>query len=181
MEQLTINKIHNAQIFASQKSAIKCQMSTVKCSPRGYTALELLIVIAIIGVLMAVVVPSFMTFRRNSLLNTDTMNLVTLINRARLSSVSSKNDNQYGIHLEAGKAVLFAGPTYSAGASTNETHTFDAALTLSSIVVNGGGSDVLFEKVTGATSQNATTTLLVTGTTSSTTVLVYPTGVATIK
>lgn len=148
---------------------------------RGFTALEILIVIAILGILLSVILPSFMNFRRSSLLNTDTMNLITLINRARLLSVSSKDDDQYGIHLESSKAVLFKGSVYSAGTTTNETHTFSTGLTLSSIAVNGGGSEVLFEKVTGATTQNATTTLLVTGTTSSTTVLILQTGVATIN
>lgn len=149
---------------------------------RGFTALEILIVIAILGILLAVIMPSFMNFRRSSLLNTDTMNLVTLINRARLLSVSSKDDAQYGIHLESGMAVLFKGTTYDTASSTNETHIFSTGLTLSSIAISTGGSEVLFEKVTGATTNSAaaTTTLLVTGTTSSTTVLIYPTGIATI-
>lgn len=146
----------------------------------GFTALELLIVIAIMAILLAVIVPSFLNFRRSSLLNTETQQLVTMINRARLLSVSSKNDDRFGIHLEAGKVVLFQGATYATSSPTNEVHAFDPALTLSSVAINGGGSELLFEKVTGATSQNATTTLLVTGTTASTTVLVLPTGVVTI-
>ncbi|MFZ2303487.1 MAG: prepilin-type N-terminal cleavage/methylation domain-containing protein [Minisyncoccia bacterium] len=156
-------------------------MSKVKCPRHGFTALEILIVIAILAILLATILPSFMNFRRNSLLNTDTMNLVTLINRARLLSVSSKDDERYGIHLETTKAVLFKGGVYDTASSTNETHIFSTGLSLSSIAINGGGSEVLFEKVTGATTQNATTTLLVTGTTSSTTVLILPTGIATIN
>lgn len=147
----------------------------------GFTITELLIVVAILGVLMSITIPSFTDFRRSSLLNTDTMGLVTLINKARVLSISAKNDDQYGVHLEGGKAVLFQGGTYSAGAITNEEQVFSAGLALSSIMVNGGGSEILFEKVTGATSQNATTTLLIIGTTASTTILVYPTGIATIK
>ena len=159
---------------------VTCHMSKVKCSPRGFTALELLIVIAIMAILLAVIIPSFLNFRRSSLLNTETQELVTVINRARLLSVSSKNDERFGIHFEAGGVTLFQGATYTVGAGTNEVHTFNPAVTLSSIAINGGGSELLFEKVTGATSQNATTTLLVTGTTASTTVLVLQTGVVTI-
>lgn len=147
---------------------------------RGFSLLELLIVLAILAILVAVIATPFMNFRRNSFLNTDTMNLITLINRARLLSISSKNDSQYGIHLESGQAVLFQGATYTPGAPTNEVHAFTSPLALSSIQINGGGSEILFEKVTGATSQNATTTLLVTGTTASTTVVIRKTGIATI-
>lgn len=147
---------------------------------RGFSALELVIVIAILAALLASIVPSFMNFRRSSILNTETQELVTVINRARLLSVSSKNDQQFGVHFEAGRVVLFQGAAYSAGATTNEAHMFNSMLTLSPITINGGGAELLFEKVTGATSQNATTTLLVVGTTASTTVVVRPTGVATI-
>lgn len=147
---------------------------------RGYTVLELLIVIAILVLLLATIIPSFLDFRRSSILNTETQELITMVNRARLLSVSSKNDEQFGVHFQTSKIVLFQGATYSAGASTNEEHLFNSMLMLSNITVNGGGSDVLFEKVTGATSQNATTTLLVTDTTASTTVVILPTGVATI-
>ena len=149
---------------------------------RGFTALEIAIVIAIMALLLATVIPSFMDFRRNSLLNTNTQNLVTLINRARLLSVSSKDDNQYGVHLEASKVVLFKGTTYTGGVATNEEVVFDAGLSLSSINISGGGAEVLFEKVTGATtgSVSATTTLSITGTTASTTVLIYQTGVTTV-
>ena len=148
---------------------------------RGVTALELLMVIAILGILYAIIVPSFLDFRRNSILNTETLQVVTLINKARLSSISSKGDIQYGVHFEATKVVLFNGVTYSPTAITNEVHVFNTVLTLSPIVVNGGGGDTVFQKITGATTQNATTTLRVVGSaTASSTVVVRPTGVATI-
>jgi len=150
-------------------------------SARGFSVLELLVVIGILVVLMASIVPSFLNFRRNSILNTETEELITVINRARLLSVSSKNDQQFGVHLESGKVVLFQGAAYSVGVSTNEEHLFNSALGLSSIVINGGGAEIVFEKVTGATHQNATTTLLATGTTASTTVLVFPTGIVTMQ
>jgi len=146
---------------------------------RGFTLLELLIVIAVLGVLLAIIVPSLASFRQKSILNTETQELVTVINRARLLSVSSKNDDQFGVHFDSSHVVLFQGSAYIIGDPANETHTFDSSLTLSS-TVTGGGSNVVFEKVTGATSQNATTTLLVTSTTASSTVLVYPSGIVTI-
>ncbi|KKT81966.1 MAG: hypothetical protein A3B07_00115 [Candidatus Yonathbacteria bacterium RIFCSPLOWO2_01_FULL_43_27] len=146
---------------------------------RGLTFLELTISVGILAILLVIVIPSFMDFRRNSILSTETQNVITLVNKARLSSMSSKEDFQYGIHFEADKVVLFQGDTYVAGAGTNEEHVLNTALTLSPIVVNGGGADVVFQKVTGATNQNATTTLLVIGGTASTTIVVFPSGVST--
>lgn len=137
-------------------------------------------VLGILGILLVSTIPPLLSFKQKSILNTETMELITTINRARLLSVSSKNDQQFGVHFESSKVVLFQGATYTAGVATNEVHAFNPSINLSSIVVNGGGSNVVFEKVTGATNQNATTTLSVAGTTSSSTVLVRVSGIATI-
>lgn len=147
----------------------------------GFTIIEFLIAFAIMGALLAAILPSFISFRRSSALNTETEELLTVINRARVLSVSSKNDQQFGIHFETNRVVLFQGPTYSAVDPANEIHTLNSLLALSGTTINGGGSEVLFQKVTGATSQNATTTLVVSGTTASTTILVFPTGIATVQ
>ncbi len=173
------------QIQPKQNPQVSCSehaLSVVKCSSSGFTILELLIVISILGVLVAVVVPSLMTFRRSSVLNTETQEILTMVNRARTSSMSSRGDLQYGIHFEATRMVLFQGGVYSDVASTNEVHIFDPLLTLGTITINGGGSVVLFQKFTGTTNQNATTTLRVVGSaTASSTVIVRPSGVATIN
>lgn len=146
----------------------------------GFTLIEILIVVSILGLLLSVTIPSFTAFRQNSSLNGDALNLVTLISRARLLAVADKGDVQYGIHLESSKVVLYPGTTYTAGASSNETYTFSSGITLSNIEINGGGSEILFNKVTGSTTQNATTTLRVTSTNASSTVIILNSGIATI-
>lgn len=148
---------------------------------RGFTLLEIIIVISILAILLSIILPSLTNFRQKSILNTETQEMTTLINKARLSSMSSKNDQQYGIHFEAGKIVLFEGTTYTAGAGTNEEHLFNTALTLAPITINGGGAETVFQKITGSTNQNSTTTLkVVTNTSASTTIIILPSGIATI-
>jgi prepilin-type N-terminal cleavage/methylation domain-containing protein len=150
------------------------QWSMVKCSQRGFTALEILIVIAILGILVAVIFPPLINFRRSSVLNVETQEMVTLINKARLSSMSSKGDVQYGVHFATTSITIFQGATYVFGATGNEEHVFDPT-------VNGGGTDVLFQRITGATDQNATTTLsVVANTSASSTVVVRSSGVVTL-
>jgi prepilin-type N-terminal cleavage/methylation domain-containing protein len=160
------------------------QWSMVKCSQRGFTALEILIVIAILGILVAVIFPPLINFRRSSVLNVETQEMVTLINKARLSSMSSKGDVQYGVHFATTSITIFQGATYVFGATGNEEHVFDPTVsigTAGSIVVNGGGTDVLFQRITGATDQNATTTLsVVANTSASSTVVVRSSGVVTL-
>jgi len=147
---------------------------------RGFTFLEVVIVIAILSIIVATVLPPLMNFRKNSTLNSEVQEVMTLINKARMSAISSKDDQQFGIHFEAGKVVLFQGVTYTPGAATNEEHILDAAIT-GITTINGGGSELLFAKIIGSTSQNATTTLLIVGTTASTTILVRQSGIVTVN
>ncbi len=159
----------------------KCDTRTVPCAERGFTLLEIIIVISILGALLSMILPPLTSFRQKSILNTEAQEMTTLINKARLSSMSSKNDHQYGIHFEAGKIVLFEGTTYTAGAETNEEHLFNAVITLAPITINGGGAETIFQKITGSTDQNSTTTLKVTANNSaSTTIIILPSGIATI-
>lgn len=146
------------------------------------TGIELLIVIAILGILMSFILPSFLAFRRYSALNTTTEEIVTVINKARLSTISSKGDNQFGVHFQADKVVLFTGTTYTAGAVGNEESVLDPMLTLAAITLAGGGADVIFQKITGDTDQNGTMSLrVVAAPTASSTITIKPTGVVRIN
>ena len=161
--------------------ATNYKLQTTNCS-RGFTAIEILIVVFILGLLSAIIISSFSAFRKQSLLSTETQEIITTINKARLSSMSSKSDQQYGVHLQSTKIVLFQGTTYATSSSSNETHIFDPLVTLGTITINGGGADIVFQKITGGTTQYATTTLSVVGSsTASSTILIRGTGVVTVK
>lgn len=170
MKFLLNSKILNKRKLAHDNSFFK----------KGYTFLELVIAISILGVLMMVVIPSFSDFRQNSLLNGDTTNLITLINRARLLSVSNNEDSQYGVHFESTKATLFKG-TYVVDTPSNEVVLFNNGISLSSISIDGGGSEILFEKVTGAASNTGDFTLSVSGVSKSVDIGVLASGVTTIQ
>ena len=55
--------------------------------------------------------------------------------------------------------VLFKGAGYSSGAQDNISLTLNEEVKISAIALTGGGSDVVFKKLTGATTQNGTVTL----------------------
>jgi len=54
---------------------------------RGFTAVELIIVMAVVGILMAIAVPSFRSFMQNSRLTTQANTLVYALNLARSSAI----------------------------------------------------------------------------------------------
>ena len=145
---------------------------------KGFTVIEIAIVIVILAVLAAMAVVSFSGFRQNQILNSDANKVVSIINEARSKTLSSQNFSQYGVHFEAAKIVLFKGVSYSVSGSDNATTTLSNILEISGISLAGGGSDVVFQKITGKTDNYGAITIRVKTNTSKTkTINIRSTGI----
>lgn len=122
----------------------------------GLSLIEILVGVAIIGILAAVVFGNFGNYRASQALQNSGEGVLALLNEARGRTLSSEDSSQYGAHLESSRAVLFAGADYVAGAAGNREFRFDPAVEIVSINLTGGGADVVFQRLTGATSQDGT-------------------------
>lgn len=148
---------------------------------RGFTLIEFLIVIVIIAVLSAIIVSSFSGFRNNQVLSGETQEVTSLLYEARGRALASENAQEFGVHLESGKAVLFAGSTYSAGDPDNEETALDSLVEIASIALTGGGNDIIFNRISGTTDENGTFEVrLVDDIANKNTVTVEPSGVISI-
>ncbi len=145
----------------------------------GFTAIEILVVV-IIGVLIATTfIGSLSNFLTAQVVRNTTEDVLGLIQEARTKTIASENSSQYGIHFQSDKAVLFVGSTYTAGASTNKEIVFDTRVYASSISLQGGGSDLLFNRLTGDTGTYGTIVIrLVSSTTGQKTITISQTGVS---
>ena len=144
----------------------------------GITAIELLISVAVILVLFVFIVGLFKKLNENQVLDSAFGNVVSTIKKARSLTLSSKNNLAYGVHFEAGSIVLFNGVLYNPGSSDNETLNLDAKVFISNLSLNGGGSEIIFQKFTGNTGQNGTIQLsLKSDANKKKIITVYPTGI----
>jgi type II secretory pathway pseudopilin PulG len=145
---------------------------------QGATLLEVIVSITIILILGMIGMWYFMKARGGEALNKDRQGVVAILAEARALSLSSKNAASYGVHVEASKAVLFEGSTYSSGASSNKLHTFNSSVQISANSFNGGGNEIIFNRLTGETDDFGTIRLsLVSDAMSSTTITVNNLGV----
>lgn len=120
---------------------------------KGFTLIEILIVIAILGIISSIVILNLSQFRNEQLLKNTTLDVVSLLSKARQNTLSSVNSTNYGVHFDGNQAVLFTGSIYSSNNATNEPIVFDSKViipTPSGLNI-GGGSDVIFERLTGET------------------------------
>jgi len=125
---------------------------------KGLTIIEILIVIAILVLLAALGAGALPDFGKNVELNDAALRSTSLLDQARVQTLSSKDATQYGVHFEADKMVLFRGSSFSSTDSSNEEHLLPRGVLISQISLNGGGSDVVFKRLIGETNEYGTIT-----------------------
>lgn len=116
-----------------------------RCS-RGFTLIELIVVMAIIVVLAVVAVPSFVTFQRNSQLTSSANGLLAAINAAR-GEAMKRNQTAFvvpntGTDWTTGWKVFVSRPGYS-----TSTGTYDPTSTNTTSSTYTDGQDLLVQNV----------------------------------
>lgn len=144
----------------------------------GFTLVEMIIVVALVTMIVALATVSFSTVTARQSLDKNTDAVVAVLAQARSLTISAKDASAYGVRLLSTGPVLFTGTTYNASDAANKPLVLDPRLSISDISLSGGGSDVLFSKLTGTTTQSGTFRVIVTSTpTAYRTVTVYATGI----
>ncbi len=126
---------------------------------KGFTLIEIIIAVAVLLIISAIIIFSGSLFNADVSIQGDVGKIASLIYKARSNTLASKGGFQYGVHFESKKAVLFQGSTYSSGASTNETSVLNSVVSITSINLIGGGSEMVFQKLTGITASPGSITL----------------------
>lgn len=125
---------------------------------RGFTLIEIIIVIAVIAVLISIIVIPLSNFRQKQALQNSTNSIVSILNDARTKTLAGLNNVPYSVYLENEKIILYSGTTYDSDASTNESYFFENPVT-ASWNLNGGSNKISFNKLAGSTSDHGTITL----------------------
>ena len=143
---------------------------------QGFVVSEILISLAIFAVLAAVVLIPLISFRKDRSLAYDTQTVSSVLRQARNQTLSSKNSSVYGVHFASSKVTLFTGTSYSSSDTTNEDFVLSSTDTILTITLTGGGSDIVFNRLTGETSQDGTVVISSSGVSETKTVTIYKTG-----
>jgi len=129
------------------------QSSNRLSSSLGFTLIELMLSIAILGVLTALSLPVYASFSNRNSLDLATQNVVSLLRRAETYSRGAKLDTQWGVEIQTGQATLFKGSSFA----TRNT-AYDEVVTASPSVGLSGLGEVLFSKLSGLPTSTGTIT-----------------------
>jgi prepilin-type N-terminal cleavage/methylation domain-containing protein len=145
---------------------------------KGFTVLEILVAMGILGMAVTIVTLSFSRLNENQALDKSVDLAVSVLNEARSLTLSSVDSSRYGVNLESDQLVLFKGSSFSSSAPDNVTTSLNALVGIRNISLSGGGSSVVFDRLTGATNNSGTFELyLKNASTTYSTVTVNATGV----
>jgi prepilin-type N-terminal cleavage/methylation domain-containing protein len=148
----------------------------------GFTLIEILVVIAFIALLSTITFQSFRALNDKEALDKDAHGILSLMLEARSLTLSSKNANQYGVHFESDKAVIFTGGVYDANASDNVVMDLNHGVRITDIDLQGGGNEVIFTRLTGNTSQYGTTTISLLADSSKTkSIVIFQSGLSEVR
>ncbi|HPC30912.1 MAG TPA: prepilin-type N-terminal cleavage/methylation domain-containing protein [Candidatus Paceibacterota bacterium] len=162
----------------------KYKIQNTKYRFRGFTLVELLIVIGITATMATVGIGYYMNQQKTKLLETTAQEIVSYLKYAQQKSISQEQGLQWGVHFENPSSgqdfyALYTGTTYSNPIETKylpEGIEFSIPQTASSV-------DISFSKLTGKnySGTNQSVTILSTFNNATTTITVSSLGLVTYQ
>ncbi len=125
-------------------------------SKRGFTLIEILLVIVMMAVLVTMVVLSFNKLGSSQALDKSATTVVSVLSEARALTLSASQDARYGVSLQDNQVVLFRGATYATSTTGNVFTPLHPSVGIRNVSLAGGASSVVFNRLTGGTSQTGT-------------------------
>lgn len=128
----------------------------------GFTLIEVLLVLGILTVLLGVLVPLSRRFQTSALLDVETDLLVADLRRAQVSALAGTADTAHGVHIDVTPEnvwYVFEGNTFVPGGAGSVSHPTPSSVTITSVVLAGGGHEIVFAERRGTTAQTGTLTL----------------------
>lgn len=143
---------------------------------------EMLAVLAIAAILFVMVYAVFVNYNRGQALEKSSAGIVAILNEARSKTLAGRAAAQYGVHFASDSTTFFTGTTYNPTDPNNKTEHLNSLAEISAITLNGGGSDLIFEKLTGATNQYGTIAIRNKNNSAETMIVnIYQTGLVEVK
>ena len=129
---------------------------------KGITALELLLVVAVLGAVFSIVIPQFSKIRELQALKSGVADILSSIDKARSQTLSSLNSSEYGVHFETAKIIIFKGVNFSTNDINNEIIDIISPAGISNVTFNSisdVSGKIYFNRLSGNPNQTGTVTL----------------------
>lgn len=114
---------------------------------KGFTLIEILVVLTIIILIMVIVLPEFGKLRNSQLLNSAVEDVVAGINKASSQTLASLDSSSYGVHFASNQMTIFKGTSFDQNSPDNEVILIQNPVSISNISLSGGVSSFYFNRL----------------------------------
>lgn len=129
---------------------------------KGITIIELLVVLAVLGIISSIVIPQFSKMRENQVLKSGVQDILSSLDKARSQTLASLNSSEYGVHFETDKIIIFKGTFFPADDPNNESISIISPASISNVTLNlvsGIPGEMYFNRLSGSPSKTGTVTI----------------------
>jgi len=137
---------------------------------KGFSLVEILVIMGVLGIVIAASVPAFIFFRRQSDLGNNAEKILNVLKLAQSRTLASEKTSapedpgRYGVYFDNSASpnsyVFFKGVDFaSRDMAFDKTYTLPQELEIYNIDLLGGSNEVVFERLTGFTPQEGTVSL----------------------
>lgn len=149
---------------------------------KGFSLIEIIIVVAIFSIISAIVFASFFSVNDEKALDSAALGVQAVLEEARSLTLAAYNNQSQGVHFDAGSNIIVRYPDaiypYNPAGPSNIDVELHKKVQVLSFSFQGGGSEVIFDRLTGDTSQYGTVTVSLQSDTSQTrTITISQTGI----
>ncbi|MCF6276517.1 MAG: type II secretion system GspH family protein [Candidatus Magasanikbacteria bacterium] len=114
------------------------------CKTKGFTLLEMVLVISLLGIIIAVSAPIYSVFQTKNDVDLASEMLKTSLYRAQILSRNMIEDDNWSVHIENEDITVFKGTDYP-----TRDLSFEEITKMSARVIVSGTTDIIFSKFTG--------------------------------
>ena len=129
---------------------------------KGITTLELLLVMAILGILVSIMLPQFSKIKENQVLKNTIGDITSTLHNAQSKTLASVDSSSYGVHFQSDKIITFKGTVFSINDANNKTINIITPASISNVTLagqSGASGDVYFNRLSGTPNKTGTITV----------------------
>lgn len=130
-------------------------MFRIKAKKTGFTLVEMVTVIAIMGILLGLSLKTWSSYLVNKKVESAALNVVSVFDSARVSAMTSKNAQVYGVTVASTSVTSFGGSVFNINDLSNEVNVLDG-VSVATTTLTAGVSTIIFARFTGLPSATGT-------------------------
>ncbi|MEX0877773.1 MAG: prepilin-type N-terminal cleavage/methylation domain-containing protein [Candidatus Spechtbacterales bacterium] len=123
---------------------------------QGFTIVEILVVLSVATILFMISTGVYFSLRHDVGVDTDAQKIASVLRLAQNRTLAAQDFSSHGVYFDAGAGTytLFFGNTFDSMDPDNETNNLDASVEIINVQFAGGGLDVVFDRLSGYTTNS---------------------------